>query len=371
MFSLPEVTKTLFYLFTAIMVLIYSVTGISDGNDRQPGCAQKGNMLAPLIVATFLTLWFGLRDHTLSMYGDSYLYDHSYKLIDPEMSGENNHIDWTSEWLFSLISVTCRKLDIPSTDYFTILSFLYIFPALWASRLFCPGRPMLAFLFIISSFSFLPFGLNGLRNGIACHLCLLAIALYLDDKRITAGIIAFLILGIHRSVMLPVAAGIAAVTVIRNPRTSLIIWLSSILISFFFGDFLTRLIMDIGVDDRMTLYAGDSLRGINHFSGTGFRWDFVIYSSIPIVFYCYVNIWKGLRDGWYNVIATIYMLSNAFWIIVIRAEFSNRFAYLSWFLMPIMLAYPLANMKVVEWQRSLSSIMLTVYLSITVILLMF
>ncbi len=224
---------------------------------------------------------------------------------------------------------------------------------------------MLAFLFILTSFSFLPFGLNGVRNGIACHLCLLAIALYLDDKRIAAGIIAFIILGVHRSVILPIAAGIAAVTVIRNPKTALIIWLASIPVSLIAGNYFSDFIMSIGFDDRMTKYAGGSLRGMNHFSGTGFRWDFLVYSALPVAFYYYVNIWKGLRDGWYNVIATIYMLSNAFWIIVIRAEFSNRFAYLSWFLMPVMLAYPLANMKVVEWQRSLSAITLTVYFVLT------
>lgn len=352
-----------------MIVIVYDLSLVIRADSPLP-CTDKKRSIWLFLLATFLTIWFGFRNYNLHIYGDSYFYAHSYNIIDTSnISGAD--IDWSSEWLFSLIGITFKILDISTKHYFTFLAFLYIFSVMWASRLFCPGRPMLAFLFIISSFSFLPFGLNGLRNGIACHLCLLTIALYLDDKRITAGIIAFLILGIHRSVMLPIAAGIAAVTVIRNPKTALTIWLASIPVSLIAGNYFSDFIMSIGFDDRMTKYAGGSLRGMNHFSGTGFRWDFLVYSALPVAFYYYVSIWKGLRDGWYNVIATIYMLSNAFWIIVIRAEFSNRFAYLSWFLMPVMLAYPLANMKVVEWQRSLSIIMLTVYLSITVILLMF
>ena len=35
-----------------------------------------------------------------------------------------------------------------------------------------------------------------------------------------------------------------------------------------------------------------------------------------------------------------------FWIIVINASFSNRFAYLSWFLYPIVLSYPLLRMSI-------------------------
>ena len=44
------------------------------------------------------------------------------------------------------------------------------------------------------------------------------------------------------------------------------------------------------------------------------------------------------------------MYANAFWIMVIRAEFSNRFAYLSWFLYPIVLAYPLLKLKI--WPKT-------------------
>jgi hypothetical protein len=35
-----------------------------------------------------------------------------------------------------------------------------------------------------------------------------------------------------------------------------------------------------------------------------------------------------------------YLLANAVWVLLIHASFSNRFAYLSWFMMPWLLVYP-------------------------------
>ena len=43
----------------------------------------------------------------------------------------------------------------------------------------------------------------------------------------------------------------------------------------------------------------------------------------------------------YLLLFGMYVYSNAFWIMVIRSSFSNRFAYLSWFLYPVVLAYPM------------------------------
>lgn len=46
----------------------------------------------------------------------------------------------------------------------------------------------------------------------------------------------------------------------------------------------------------------------------------------------------------------MYLLSNTFWILVIRANFSDRFAYLSWFIYSIVLLYPLVTHSIVKRQ---------------------
>ena len=45
-------------------------------------------------------------------------------------------------------------------------------------------------------------------------------------------------------------------------------------------------------------------------------------------------------DPFYASLVNAYLLTNALWVLVIHASFSNRFAYLSWFMMPWVLLYP-------------------------------
>lgn len=46
----------------------------------------------------------------------------------------------------------------------------------------------------------------------------------------------------------------------------------------------------------------------------------------------------------------MYLLTNTFWILIIRANFSDRFAYLSWFIYSVILLYPLVTRPVVRRQ---------------------
>ncbi|MBN1184997.1 MAG: hypothetical protein JXB49_22115, partial [Bacteroidales bacterium] len=56
-------------------------------------------------------------------------------------------------------------------------------------------------------------------------------------------------------------------------------------------------------------------------------------------------------DKLYVQIFNIYVAANAFWILVIRAAFSNRFAYLSWFLMGIVVFYPFFKRRFFRYQQ--------------------
>ena len=83
----------------------------------------------------------------------------------------------------------------------------------------------------------------------------------------------------------------------------------------------------------------------SNFSSIGFRWDFVLYSASAVFAGYYFIIKRGFKDSFYTHLWGTYMIANAFWILVIRANFSNRFAYLSWFLMAIVIAYPMFKVK--------------------------
>ena len=57
-------------------------------------------------------------------------------------------------------------------------------------------------------------------------------------------------------------------------------------------------------------------------------------------------------DPFYARLVNTYLLTNALWILVIHASFSNRFAYLSWFMMPWVLLYPFVPGKAVDRPRT-------------------
>ena len=122
--------------------------------------------------------------------------------------------------------------------------------------------------------------------------------------------------------------------------------------------------MGLGFDDRMDGYlSGNDYSGFSH---AGFRWDFLLYSMMPICLGYYIVIKKGIRDRIYEILLTTYTLANAFWVMVIRAQFSDRFAYLSWFMYAIVLAYPLFRMDI--WgnrQGNIARVILNIHLSFT------
>ena len=70
----------------------------------------------------------------------------------------------------------------------------------------------------------------------------------------------------------------------------------------------------------------------------------------------------------FNTIAIVYLLSNAFWIMVIRASFSNRFAYLSWFIYPLVLAYGVIRLHIWKDQDRKAAIILLGHAGFTILM---
>ena len=208
----------------------------------------------------------------------------------------------------------------------------------------------LAFLFVVGSFSFYGYGVNGIRNGMAAALTLLAFS-YLKTNRWIALILSFVIIQIHGSMFLPVCAAWLSLFY-KNTKFYLYCWLFSIVLSVSIGGALETYFASLNVvdDERFSSYLLNK-NFSDQFSYTGFRWDFLLYSVMPIWLGWYVVIKRKIYNDQYLLLLHTYLLSNAFWIMLIRASFSNRFAYLSWFMYPIVLAYPLLILPVWRCNR--------------------
>ncbi len=251
-----------------------------------------------------------------------------------------------SEWLWKAFMHECSQVTDVNT-FFTLVDIGYFGLTLWACRKLTPNNVLVSFLFCLGAFSYFTYGTNGIRNGLACSVILLMLSFITGNKRekIIAAALAFVAFNIHRSTALPILMSVLTLLSVRNFKTAYCFWILSIFISLVAGNAVTSIFAGLGFDDRMHSYLTTAPKA-EEFSHTGFRWDFLIYSMMPIVLGYYVIAKRGIRDRNYELLLNTYTLCNAFWVMIIRANFSNRFAYLSWFMYPIVLAYPLLKLDI-------------------------
>lgn len=325
---------------------------------------NKNEILALLL--GFLVIFFiGFRPIS-GVFVDMPMYAHVYNNI----YGENTLYDSRGEWVFYLIGITCKEFGLSDKMYFLILSFIYYGCIILACWRLMRRNLFLALIFCFTSFSCFSYGVNGLRNGIGCSLILLSITFLGKDKwnLAIAIVLMFLALNIHRSTLLPSVCALVSMFWLKNTKMAIFFWVASIFISALIGNYVTEFFVNLGFDDRMEQYAnldegGNVLASENEKSG--FRIDFILYSIMPIIMVWYVTIKRNFKDNMYNIIAITYILANAFWVMVIRSEQSNRFAYLSWFLYPLVIAYPLLRMNIWEDQDRKTALILIAYSGFT------
>src|SRR5690606_39264861 len=92
-------------------------------------------------------------------------------------------------------------------------------------------------------------------------------------------------------------------------------------------------------------YLAEGSELLDHEVKTGFRWDFLLYSGLGTFAGWYFIVKRKYEDQFYQWLFHAFLFANAVWILVIRANFSNRFAYLSWFMLGIVIIYPMLKMK--------------------------
>ncbi len=320
---------------------------------------NSSSIVPTFILALILIIFLGMRPVWAVIFGDSYMYAHHYVRFVNDFVP----LDLKTEWFWENIAVFLKNLGFSTQEYFLVIAFLYIFCMLIACYLIFHQSTWLPFLFCISAFSFYGYAVNGLRNGMACSIVMMAIALFSKEKKvlnILSLFLCFLAFGIHRSVILPISAMLATRYLIKDYRYALGFWIASIAVSLVAGETVSNFFASLGFDSRLAGYIN------NHeyddmFSSTGFRWDFLLYSMVPIAIGYYIITKKGIVDRTYVFLLSTYIISNSFWIMVIRASNSNRFAYLSWFLYPIVIAYPLLKIDFIERQRLITVALLVGY----------
>lgn len=333
------------YAFHLIAVSILTLIGCSSISSNSIYGAKNNTFNSLLkIYSLILIVTVGFRPER-GDYGDTFLYTIEYynmankTLVDFGVFNGDKLFGYTM-YLFAQI--------FPVSVFYTFYAIIYVVGHIVACNKMMQSRSEILVLVCFSAYSFFSYSCNGVRNGAACALFLVALSYVLENKSgrnlIIASIFGVCAIGIHKSTALPVASLFCCMCYM-DTKKYIYFWFLSILISLVAGSQVEALFSSIGFDDRMANYSQ------NHeydymFSHTGFRWDFLIYSFMPILLGYYIVIKRQIHDMNYSVLLNLYILCNSFWVMVIRTTSSNRFAYLSWFLYPIVLAYPLLSFPV-------------------------
>jgi hypothetical protein len=323
---------TFYYLLvslTVILTIIFFLNNNWEKVSRENFSISFGYVFLFIIIfyLSFRPIYIKTGD------AESYLnYYYKYK--------SQSFFDWESkEKIFFGMTWILSKLMIPEF-YFAILGSIYILTIYFACKKWLKKEWFFILIFFVISFQFLNYGINGIRQGLATSIFLLAIS----RKQIFWQIVLFyLAFGMHKTIVLPIFAFLSTL-IVNNPKLFISYWFLCIPLSLTNGAFFEETLSSYYEEDAD--YFQDHYD--DQFSQVGFRWDFIIYSFVPILLGIYYIFIKKFNDYYYKRILNTYIVANGFWILVIGISFSNRMAYLSWFMIAFLLIYPIFksdNMK--------------------------
>lgn len=340
------VPAELYYpIFVVLMCMLTTAISLKIASYSNMHLLKGRNSSSIIRVFCFLfIIIIGLRPADALCFGDSESYCDNYLSMQAHSF---SIIETGHDVLFYQFMMLCSKY-VSVNVFFLLIEIGYVVPLIIASKKMFKNNADLAMMFCLGAFSFFSYGTNGLRHGLAASLIILFFSLWNGRliEKILGLVIAFIAYNIHGSIILPFVAFIIAVYYPKT-KTYILFWFLSIILSLLFSGFFSSLFSTIDfADDRLASYLGRTDR---------YRYDFLLYSVVPIAFGYIVIIRKKIKDSVYSNILNTYIICNAFWIMIINAEFSNRFAYLSWFLYPFLLAYPLLRISVWKGQARIAS----------------
>lgn len=301
----------------------------------------------------FVLIYIGFRPVSGRYFGDMRTYaNHFNNYADGYQITTEKDITFH---LFMKASAKVMSLNM----FFLVCAALYILPLYSVSKRLFKKYWFYSFLILIASLSFWAFGTNGIRNGIATSIILLAFG-FKDRKMVSMPLLMLAFL-IHSSSIIPITAYILS-SVIKDTKKVLMLWFLCIPLSLAAGGFFEHFFGSLGFDDR-TSYLTEGNAGGDEFSHTGFRWDFLLYSASAVYAGWYFIFKRKFKDPYYHLLFKTFLIANGFWILVIRANFSNRFAYLSWFMMGLIIVYPFLKRRFFKFQhRKLVNVLIAYFI---------
>lgn len=336
---------------TSVLAILYAIYLCCKSDNK----LISGNNVTPIsfLIVTITTIYIGTRP--ITSYADTHLYTTMFNLVKNGYWAELPNA--ATEPFWTTIEYFCIETTDASVWLLVVASFYVVCMSIAAYR-WLPKHFLIAIVFLFTAFSFWGYATNGIRNGMASSIAMLGLSFFMRTKKemiIGYGLLILAVLT-HKSMILTFASATAALY-LRNTKVNITFWLFCIVLGLIFQEQFKSLFAGLIDDGRMAHYLSqdvDREKVIN----TDFRWDFLLYSSPPIIIGWYAISKQNIIDKTYAFLLHTYIFSNAFWILINTAAYSNRFAYLSWFLYPIVLVYPFCKSKFIQNQSIILGLLL-------------
>lgn len=328
---------TVYLIAVTILTIIVSNQYATYSNERLYSC-NKQEPTNAFIVALGFALFIGFRPIS-GVFIDMMNYVELFKFYGQyqyNFTWDTDNIIFDNLFRF----LATEEYDI--RIIFVIMSFLYFGGMYVAFKKMFPKDILYMLIIYLGAFSTFSFATNGMKNGVAASIFLCALA-YRDNKLLLL-LLCLLSYGFHHSMIMPIAALIIALFY-KNTKVYLYIWIICILLSAAHVTVFQTLFNSMA-DSQGQEYLGNIGGEASH----GFRPDFIFYSAFPVISGYYAVFKHGYKSSAYQYLFNTYLIVNSIWMLCMYASFTNRIAYLSWLMLPVVLVYPFFDKSFVQDQ---------------------
>ena len=252
----PYYYNVLYYfllLFLSWVTVLYHI-----GSQGQKILHAENNnsisQISAVILTAFLIYYIGLRPVS-SGFGDMPLYAMNYEHTTIEI--DYRPISLHTDWFWDNFTIFCAHMGMNVNEYFFLIALVYYGTMFFCACYLSRHNLWLAMIFFLTAFSTYSYATNGIRNGMACGLVLVAMCLLLGEgrgKKVLSLILMFLALGIHRSSMLPSASALVTLYVLKDTKWAFRFWLISIALTLLLGNAVAEFFAALGFDNRLEHY---------------------------------------------------------------------------------------------------------------------
>ncbi|NGY37422.1 EpsG family protein [Flavobacterium sp. XN-5] len=239
---------------------------------------------------------------------------------------------------------------VTERTFIFLMAFLYIMPLYFAIVRFSSKNKLFIFFCVISFFFFKSMGMNTMRQGVAFSLFFLSLSY--NKNNWLKYVLIFFALSMHLSMIFPILV-YGASNYIKNLKFPFFIFFICTLLSVIkfniYG--LIQNIPLIAIADKIDSYSNLDTSDYK----IGFRPDFFVFNLI-FVFIGYFIYTKVADQRKYLKYLSSYLILSGIFIVMFNSGFSDRYGFLSWIFIPLLIL-PVLNGDKINRLITVSSIL--------------